>query len=429
MKAISIALLVLTVLLTGPKTLAIGEIKEHNKKFLNPISLKDKEEKKETKSTLIAQALPSSSKDLQTRIEVLEDELSKLKTALQETKKIEKSKRKKNPLALNVGPDVRLRLNGYVQTRAFDNQATLDTSTTRTQFSLRRFRIGVIGDIGERSHIEYSFDLGRSAPVTPRDAFFDYRFTPWLLARIGQFKLPMGYEVLLSGSNVLFERGITTLKLFPSVRDRGFMWDADLSHFIHIPLSAQFAVVNGSGIGQLDNNSAKSLVGSLLYKKKNFDARVAFQTGRYLFEPDSGGSITTRKERLAFSLYRKFGFGKEKLWESYGAYTLAKGVFPSGKAALTGVLGTRGDYHNEDVRGFNVVAIRRLYPGSPVYLWLKYDNFDPNTHRGGDKIEIVSYGSRVHLTKYVSVLAGIFHKNFRNFGKDTSFGLQTQLKY
>lgn len=380
-------------------------------------------------NSLLAQSVPSATKDIQERMESLEKELAELKVILEEKKKLaEKEKKESDGYVLNLNHDTMLKLAGFVQMRAYDSQTGTSTHKSRTDLDLRRVRVALSGDIGKKIFLQYSFDVGRNGPST-RDAFFDYRFTPWFLVRSGQFKLPIGYEVLLSGSDVIFERALDTLRLFPNVRDRGFMWDADLSRFIHIPLSFQFGVVNGTGIGQVDNNGAKDVFTSLLYKTKLFDARAFFQSGRYDFVPKGKAETTTHKQRTCLSLHSNFGFGKEKLWESYGNYTIGHGDFPLGKYELTGEFGTTEDFNNNDVSGYNIVLTRRLYKDSPITLWGKYDRFDPNTHVSGNTIDIIAYGTKVDLNKNLSVLGGVFHKDFRNLGKDVSLGLQTQLKY
>lgn len=379
------------------------------------------------KNSLLAQAAPI---DVQERIEILEKELAELKFALEEKKKLAKKQNGEHSdgYVLNLNHDTMLQLAGFVQMRAYDSQTATNTHESRTDLDLRRVRIALAGDIGKRTFLQYSFDLGRSGPST-RDAFFDYRITPWFLIRAGQFKLPTSYETLLSGSDVLFERALDTLRLFPNVRDRGFMWDTDLSRFIQIPLSFQFGVVNGTGIGQVDNNGAKDIFSSLFYKTKLFDARAFFQSGRYDFIPKGKAETTTHKQRTCLSLHSNFGFGKEKLWDGYGNYTLGHGDFPLGKYELDGDLGPTEDFNNTDVSGYNIILMRHLYKDSPITLWSKYDRFDPNIHMSGNSIDIIAYGTKVDLGKNVSVLGGVFHKNFRGIGKDTSLGLQTQLRY
>lgn len=368
---------------------------------------------------VIAQNTPhiTREEEFQEKIATLEKELAEIKEFL-----------KKQRFSLNLNPDTMLKLSGFVQMRAYDSQTTINTHETLTDLDLRRVRVGFGGDIGKKSFLQYSFDLGRSGVVT-RDAFFDYRFFPWLLVRAGQFKLPFTHEILLSGSDVIFERSLATLRLFPSARERGFMWDVDLERFIHIPLFVQFGVTNGTGLGQGDNNFAKDIFTSVLFKKKYFDARASFQTGRYEFEPSNRGEVSSDKRRVVLSLHSNFGFGKNKLWDGYGSYMWAHSDFPKGSYAIHGTFGLTSDFNNEDINGYNIVLTRRLYKDSPLILWGKYDRFDPNIHSSGNTIDIISYGMKYDLTSQFSILGGVFHKNFRSVGKDVSLGLQTQLKY
>ena len=98
------------------------------------------------------------------------------------------------------------------------------------------------------------------------DAFFDIRFTPSFRLRSGKDKTPIGYEVLLSDSNLPFpERSVVSL-LLPS-RDVGFQAQGD---FAAGRVLYSGGVFNGnptdgsSSTTDVDVNNAKDLAGRIV---------------------------------------------------------------------------------------------------------------------------------------------------------------------
>ena len=435
-KLFLVTLVTISVFSFGLSVLAIEHsgIAISKKDPFSPISLKDKNtefreqvDNDNVEGLKIAQATEQAAIDVESRIKALEKQIAELKESLKSKSQEQKKEDSKNHLSL--GPITKAKFSGYAQVRAYDSQTTTNKPENRTVLEPRRIRLGFAGDVGEKAAFAYTFDLGGSGTVSTRDAYIDYKFYPWLLGRAGQFKIPYTHEQLLSGADVLFERSIAHLRLFPGARDRGFMWDADLKKFIHMPLSFQLGVINGTGRNIEDNNGAKDLFAILLFKQKYYDIRAGFQNGRFNFEHGDGKEIQTRKQRATVSFHSNFGLGKDKLWDGYGAYLWGHGDYPGGKNETEGTLGITGTFNPQDVNGYNIVLTRRLYKDSPFTLWSKYDRYDPNIHSSGNTIDIVSYGTKLDFTSYFSVLAGVFHKNFHSIKQDTSLGLQTQLRF
>jgi len=381
-------------------------------------------------------AAEASNADLVARIESLEKELAALKALVTKpaAQAVQAVAPPASPPVSAPTPlttrDSKFRLSGYVQMRAFDAQTTTNAPKVRDEFDLRRAQMIFTGDIGRRALGRFSFDMGRTQFST-RDAFLEYRASRALLLRAGQFKLPVSYEVLQSAADLpALERALINQRLYPGNRDRGFMADWNLSRRGNHPVWVQLGVVNGTGPNQSDNNEGKELFGGLFFKRQRFDARLAYNTGSFVFDPDGAPPpFRTRKYRASLSLHGILG--DAGLWNWSGQYTRGRGDFPLGGGAprLTGTVGPAGAFNPAEAGGYYLLLVRRLHKNSPLSLWAKHDAFDPNREVGGDNIKITGAGVLWDVDSHVGLSGGLFHKNYPGVEQNNTVGLQTQLRF
>jgi hypothetical protein len=363
--------------------------------------------------------------EIQARIERLQRELDELKAILkQRTVPPATASAPPSGSPVTTAAPGRFRLSGFLQVRAFDDQTTTNAPKRRDQFNVRRARIDLSGDLARNLLARLTFDVGSTA-VGARDLYLDVRTRP-VLFRLGQFKLPFDYEILQPGTEVMpTERALVNQRLFPGVRDRGVMADVDLAPSLGAPLSLQLGLFNGTGPNQNDNNPQQDLLGSIAYDSPHFQARIAAVTGVFTFTPTGAAAIRTTKHRAGISLRGLFD-----PWEIHGQYTQGHGDFPAGGGApaLTGAVGTTGAFSNRDVRGWYLLASRRL-PPRPITIWGKFEQFDPDVDAPGDTISIFGVGSIWDATTQLRLTLGVFRKAFRTVPQKTTVGFQTQVKF
>jgi hypothetical protein len=200
---------------------------------------------------------------LKRRIEALEQQLA-------ESKKAPPAKPAVDADALKAKNGSRLTVSGYAETRFTDiGSATGDrTAKNVTDFQVARFRPRLTY-LMDPKHFQAALQLnastrsGAAASVNTRDAYLEYDNTGFY-ARMGQQKIPYGYEVFREGDEVrpALERARVFGVLFPDERDLGFT-------VASVPKSARspvvsLGVVNGDGINKIDGDKQKSVAANII---------------------------------------------------------------------------------------------------------------------------------------------------------------------
>jgi hypothetical protein len=254
------------------------------------------------------------------------------------------------------------KVDGYVQFRYQD-----DKGVGREEFLVRRARVNVRGPVSERASYRIEFQLdakeagkARGSKVQLRTGYADYKLNKGRL-RIGQAKVPWGYE-LLDSSSALWtgERALFMDRLFPNQRDIGVQWSYRRS-----PGSPEVAVgiFNGTGINASDNNDRKNLMARVDLPVR--DGRVALSG--YVGKDDEGGAATDQ-DRYGVSSQFKWG---ETEW----------------RAELV-----TGEDRGYDVRGWYAQVGHPICKARPDLLFAKYDRYDENTEGSDDLFRRWSLG-------------------------------------
>lgn len=175
-----------------------------------------------------------------------------------------------------------------------------DKSIGRGQsFSFRRGRLQLIGDIHERVFLylqfDYSSDISSSNKhfLQVRDAYIDYSFDrkKTFRVRVGQSKVPYGFENLQSSSNRLtFDRSDALNSAAPNERDMGvfFYYAPQKSRALFKKLIDEGLKGSGDyGMAALGAYNGQSANKSELNDNRHVVARLSspFQVGRQILEP------------------------------------------------------------------------------------------------------------------------------------------------
>lgn len=117
-------------------------------------------------------------------------------------------------------------------------------------FLVRRARPIFSGTVFRDFDFMFNPDFGGST-VQIFDAYLNYRYQPWLQARVGKFKSPVGLEYLQSDQFTLFNERALPTGLVPG-RDVGFQLWGDLSGGV---FSYAAGIFNGLGDGRSSSNT------------------------------------------------------------------------------------------------------------------------------------------------------------------------------
>jgi phosphate-selective porin OprO and OprP len=134
-----------------------------------------------------------------------------------------------------------------VDTRTFVDDGGIQGNDA---FLLRRARPIFTGTVYRDFDFNFTPDFGGST-VQIFDAYLNYRYQPWLQARVGKFKSPVGLEYLQSDSVTLFNERALPTALVPG-RDIGFQLWGDLNGGV---VSYAAGIFNGVGDGRSTSNT------------------------------------------------------------------------------------------------------------------------------------------------------------------------------
>lgn len=265
------------------------------------------------------------------------------------------------------------RVYGYLQLRFDHDEATKG----RTEFLLRRARVNVAGPIADRTsyRIEFQLDAREEKSVVPdaargskiqvRSAYVDQKLGTGRL-RVGQAKIPFGYEVLESVPDLWTgERSVVMDALIPDQRDIGVQYRlTDRSE----RLAFDLGVFNGTGINRVDDNDAKDFAGRLEYDFGPASGAVSYYGGTEGDNPSSKG------DRLGLGARGAIGD-----FEGMGEYVV-------------------GNEDASDVAGWYAQAGWHV-PRVPGLLFVKHDEYDPDTDAPDTTFRCTAIGYRHDLNE------------------------------
>lgn len=243
------------------------------------------------------------------------------------------------------------RISGFINMRYQYNDATETNS-----FDIRRVRLDLRGDIGQKVGYRVQVDLAGSPRIL--DAYMTWKISDWVGMQGGQFKTPFSLEnpysptTLETMDNSLV---ITALAGYADVaaiaangRDIGLGFNGNfLKRDGFSIINWALGVFNGTGINRADNNKQKDLSGMLTINPVKNLALAAYHYNGWGYREPAGGNF--RRIRSGGGV--KYDDGR---W-------LVRSEYIRGK---TGGLHSEGAYA---VAGYSI--------GGKVQPVLKYDYF------------------------------------------------------
>jgi len=360
--------------------------------------------------SLMAVPVRADDEAIRQEIEALKHRIEALEQQLAESKKAPPAAPTTDADALKARNASRFQVSGYAQLRFTDigSQASDRTAGNVTDFQVARFRPRFNYQMDR--HFLASLQLNATtrgaatANVTARDAYLEYGNTgrTGYYARMGQQKIPFGWEVFREGDEVraALERARVFGILFPDDRDIGFTL-ANVPKNPHTPVVA-LGVVNGDGINHTDGD-----------KPKSFAANAIVPLGSHNV---LGGSVYS---------------GTTTVTVSGSLMSRVKNALGVEHRLSLGRLNTQIEYlwgraFGADLNGgYGQIAYSTGQRGN---LFVRYDVFDPNEHAPHD------YWSRAGIGWYKD-----FTRQFRLTGEydfvtnrtqsdahQNEFGLQLQ---
>jgi phosphate-selective porin OprO and OprP len=240
---------------------------------------------------------------------------------------------------------------------------------TENSFTFERARIGVQGiipyDFSYYAVLELSPLMSSEGKAYLLDAFVTYDRFKWARVSVGSFKTPFGLETNTPCNGLItVYRSTATLQMVAPFRDMGMVF---MGGDKNTKLNYQLGIMNGSGIGDSDNNKKKDIVGRITYKPIDFvQVGGSFRYG-YPKEkhPDS--------VRTTFSGEVKMNYEGATLM---GEYIMDEGAIEQTLGGGCGG-GDLLELGNKRSGGWIAVAYKTQWDVEPVF---KFDFFD----RGND---------------------------------------------
>ena len=197
-------------------------------------------------------------------------------------------------------PAPKVKIFGYIQP---EYNYTLSDPAEST-FKFRRARIGVRGrafdDWSYYFMIEASPFIGGVGSAYLMDAFVTWDKYNWARISAGSFKQPFGLEVATAcNALITIDRAIISDQLVVPQRDYGV---AVFGGNINTRFTYAFAVMNGHGLNEVDNNNKKDFIGRATYKLFDFmQIGASFRYG-YPKLNDNESSRTTYGGEVLFNI-------------------------------------------------------------------------------------------------------------------------------
>lgn len=355
-----------------------------------------------------AAATPAASPEQQAtmteRLEQLERDLAVLKDAVTEPEGSIQT------TVNDVKKLKKIKVSGYVQARYEQDESANEgtTGTDKQGFDVRRARLKVAGQLGDKSMVTLQLDAGGTS-VSTKDAYLEYFFKddPAFGSTVtaGQFKWPFGYQVVQSSSvRETPERARVIRELFPGERDRGvkFSTKTDGRFF------GEVGIFNGTGTNAKDINKDKDIVGRVrMQVTPNLDAGVSGYVGNN-FNPQTmkGTDVlfpTSETNKTRFGADAQFFFGSTSL---KAEYVTGKDVLSIVDDKATGV----GHYQPVTKSGY-YAQLAHSFTSTDMGV-VMYDVYDNGDDRASAKGTLTSWNiGWVHWLDGATRLRGFYEIN------------------
>jgi len=178
---------------------------------------------------------------------------------------------------------------GYIQPQFVANF----TEPANNTFNFKRARFGVRGRASRSFSYYFSLEtsdfISADGNVYLLDAFVTYDKYKWAKASLGSYKQPFSLESVTACYGLMtIDRAIVVDQLVSPQRDYGIML---LGGDGTTKFEYRIALMNGRGLGVVDNNTRKDFVGRVTYKP--FDFLAVGASYRYGYPNNNEADRTT----------------------------------------------------------------------------------------------------------------------------------------
>ena len=197
------------------------------------------------------------------------------------------------------------------------------TTPNENSFKFKRARFGVRGRINRSfsyyALMETSAFISSTGNPYLMDAFITFDKYEWTKFSMGSFKQPFGLEVNTPcHSLITIDRSIVSDQIVSPQRDLGLMM---LGGSSKTKFRYSIALMNGRGLGVLDNNTKKDFIGRVSYKL--FDYLSVGGSFRYGYPNNNTLDRTTYGAEIALN-YKNFNVQSEYIYDK-GDYNRSTG--------------------------------------------------------------------------------------------------------
>jgi len=329
-----------------------------------------------------------------------------------------------------------IKITGYLQTQYQKAQSAGISSfsggdfsaNSDSRFMIRRGRLK-IDRVDKYSNIVFQLDATQNG-VNLMDAFIQLHAPDQtdIVFTAGLFNRPFGYSIVYSsGFRDFPERSRVFQTLMPRERDLGAMITYHPKKIAKF-LTADLAMVNGSGLSARDYDSKKDLIGSLTFKFDSlankkihlgfggsfYKGTVRSSTNTYYSNADVGFTANTAADNVNKNLNRAY-YGANlqlQLDHNFGTTSIKTEYVAGTQPGVANSANLAGPYASQS---FATQPTTNLYLRSfdGYYIWLTqqigkskfsallaYDEYDPNTKVSGATIGMANTNTTAADIKY-----------------------------
>lgn len=300
-------------------------------------------------------------------------------------------------------------LDGLIQARYTDERGELATFTASTA------RLGAEAKVTDKVSVRARFELAGEPNLL--EAMIDYSFSKSLTVRVGQFKLPFGFETQISKFDLeainrslvishLWQNGVSS----PYLRDAGVLIMGRYK-----VLEYRVGAVNGVGydysgnpqwggvevfpIWGRDNNSSKDIVGRIgIGVPMLAGLGFSFYEGKWRMEhwAEACGEERTAKALDIFLDTGKVLFEYEHVWAK-GRVQPSAWLYGPPEGSTVEEISYVDEWQPNKYGGYYIVIGYRLRPLiEPVF---KVDVCDPNKDADGDRLTDMYFGLNLNFQR------------------------------
>ncbi|MEA1987251.1 MAG: porin [Candidatus Marinimicrobia bacterium] len=293
---------------------------------------------------------------------------------------------------------------GYLQNQF---EYLIDNDENESSFTFNRARMGLVGNIPYdfSYYIMFEFSPYKNGPYL-LDGFITYsRLSPYLEISLGQFKSPFSLELNTPCQKLhTINRSNVVTNLANPFRDLGLLIEGKHKDL----LKYAFAITNGSGLNEVENNDTKDYAGRVVLSPFSLLSVGGGFSIKTLLPASVGASDPDKLYRYAVELQLEMG---EFLVQ--GEYLMAS--YESSGGTVHHPADCSGPAWDEVIPAGTTE--RNGYWAQAMYMtdWniqpiIKYETYEPNIDFGNDIESIVTFGVNYFFNDWTRLQLNYLYK-------------------